>query len=91
MTVDAIVPLLLVVMDVVDIIINVNKFHLKLLGFFNDNLEEIVKKYDGNLESIIEALLFSQNNEKNKEVVREENDKKYQPMEIEEENKSYAV
>jgi len=60
---------------------------LHSMGFFNDNLEELIKKYNGNLEHIIEVLLFNQQNEqseeKNKEKeVREENGE--QSMEVEE-------
>lgn len=70
---------------------------LHSMGFFNDNLEELVRKYNGNLETIIEVILFNQQNEKNnetvnKQVVREENNEKDQPMEIEEENnKPYVL
>jgi hypothetical protein len=70
---------------------------LHSMGFFNDNLEELVRKYNGNLEAIIEVLLFNQQNEQNnenvnKQVVREENNEKDQPMEIEEENnKPYVL
>ncbi|CAG8443884.1 13316_t:CDS:2 [Rhizophagus irregularis] len=86
---DVIVTLILVVMDAI------NTLHS--MGFFNDNLEELVRKYNGNLEAIIEVLLFNQQNEQNnenvnKQVVREENNEKDQPMEIEEENnKPYVL
>jgi hypothetical protein len=65
---------------------------LHSMGFFNDNLEELVKRYNGNLESVIEVLLFNQQNEQNKQAVREESGEKDQPMEIEEENnKPYVL
>ncbi|GBB98421.1 hypothetical protein RclHR1_03220014 [Rhizophagus clarus] len=60
---------------------------LHSMGFFNDNLEELVRRYNGNLESVIEFLLSNQQSEQNnKRVAREENSEKDQPMEIEEEN-----
>jgi hypothetical protein len=72
---------------------------LHSMGFFNDNLEDLVKKYNGNLEFIIEVLLFNQQNEQNSEidrevreqVVRKENGEGDQPMEVEEENRPYVL
>jgi hypothetical protein len=59
---------------------------LSSMGFTNNNLEELVKKYNGNLELIVEMLFLNQRNEninkgKDKErIIKEDND-----MEVEEE------
>ncbi|RIA86162.1 hypothetical protein C1645_780299 [Glomus cerebriforme] len=64
---------------------------LHSMGFVNDNLEELIKKYNGNLELIIEVLLFNQQNEQNNERKEVTNDEKDQPMEVEEEYIPYVV
>ncbi|CAI2167250.1 2531_t:CDS:1 [Funneliformis geosporum] len=64
---------------------------LNTMGFVDDNLEGLVKKYNGNLEYIIEVLLLNQRNgQKDENEIKKDNDDE-QSMEVEENTPPYVL